>query len=76
LNPKKQVAWVDFYDLTKATDEVYEFTLQEEGLVQWDNMVAVLNFKVKKGEVVNCIKLSNRYVKDFLSVATACSPKS
>ena len=60
MNPKKAVAWVDFYDLTKSTAEFNEYTLKEEGLVQWDNMIAGLNIKVKPKEEVSVIKLFTR----------------
>ena len=73
MNPKKAVAWVDFYDLTRhpdpkndlQTDDYYEFTLQEEGLVQWENMFAVLNIKVKPGEEVKSIKIFQKYVNCY-----------
>ena len=42
LTEKKKVAWVDFYDLTTQNEEVWEFSKQEEGLVQWDNMIGTL----------------------------------
>lgn len=60
MNPKKAVAWVDFYDLTNSTAEFNEYTIKEEGLVQWDNMIAVLNIKVKPKEEVSVVKLFAR----------------
>jgi hypothetical protein len=61
LNIKRGIAWVDFYDISDMQEDSMEFTIQEEGLVKWENMVAVLNIKVKPTEVVHVITLNNRY---------------